>query len=549
MATWVSLTDTPGAITADQFVRGNSLGTLLQFTVNPVQEAYDVVSGSVPHRTVVNGSPFTVDLASGTGAIWRARNTANVITAELGSEEHSFGETGKRLAIHALLSSDRPSIELWPDSMVQTAASALAGMLQWDGTLRTTFVSSSIGSGFNLTGVFEQEQSGFAFNNGNIFVHGTTYQNASGFAANFGSFFTLVDQPLIRAQGTARTGIIYNAVRGQPRFGPHLAGGSLTWTAVTLYESAGTVTAGSVITTWRCFRAAGQATGGGAIGTWIGLDIVDPTTPNPATVRGIRCSIPADASHRFIEHTGTALSSFAGGVHMNNGIPLSLGSIGSSRVDLLRPAGGTLRMITVGGANNEGLDFDLDNPNNCRITSSTGASLNIDTIEFAFGPGVTADGTNNWVMAFAPGLRATQLAGDYSEVLFTSSTAITIAHAIGTFATWTVNFPTVVLGAGTITNAANVLIQTNPNQGSNDRAGLRITTNPSGGAGVNAALHITAGLARFDGRVDINNGIALGGGAAATLGTIGGAGPTVAAQAQWVEIDIAGVAHWIPVWI
>lgn len=51
-----------------------------------------------------------------------------------------------------------------------------------------------------------------------------------------------------------------------------------------------------------------------------------------------------------------------------------------------------------------------------------------------------------------------------------------------------------------------------------------------------------------NGRLDINRGIALGAGAAATLGTIGGSGPTVAAQAQWVEIDINGVAHWIPVW-
>ena len=34
-----------------------------------------------------------------------------------------------------------------------------------------------------------------------------------------------------------------------------------------------------------------------------------------------------------------------------------------------------------------------------------------------------------------------------------------------------------------------------------------------------------------------------------TLGTIGGAGPTATAQAQWVEIDIGGVAHWIPVWV
>ena len=48
--------------------------------------------------------------------------------------------------------------------------------------------------------------------------------------------------------------------------------------------------------------------------------------------------------------------------------------------------------------------------------------------------------------------------------------------------------------------------------------------------------------------LDVNNGIALGGGAAPTLGTIGGSGPTTAAQAQWLQINIGGTPHWIPVW-
>ena len=51
-----------------------------------------------------------------------------------------------------------------------------------------------------------------------------------------------------------------------------------------------------------------------------------------------------------------------------------------------------------------------------------------------------------------------------------------------------------------------------------------------------------------DGFVDINKPVALGGGAAATLGTIGVAGPTAAAQAQWVQIEVNGVNHWIAAW-
>jgi hypothetical protein len=252
-------------------------------------------------------------------------------------------------------------------------------------------------------------------------------------------------------------------------------------------------------------------------------------------------------SGTFIRQAGTAPSEFAGDIRLNNAVELLLGTSGGTGVSLSRTGTSALTIGGFGDTFNEALTFQFENSNNIRITSPTGASLNINSSEFAFGPGVTADGTNNWVMAFAPGLRATALAGDYSEVLFTSSSAISVSHAITTFSTWTVNAPSIVLNGGTIVDAANVLIQTNMGQGTN-RYGLLITSNPSGGT-LNYALRCTAGDARFDGRVDVNNGIALGGGAAPTLGTIGATGPTAAAQAQWVEIDIGGTPHWIPVWV
>ena len=43
--------------------------------------------------------------------------------------------------------------------------------------------------------------------------------------------------------------------------------------------------------------------------------------------------------------------------------------------------------------------------------------------------------------------------------------------------------------------------------------------------------------------------IALGGGAAPTFGTIGGSGPTTAAQNSWIELNIGGTAYWVPAWI
>jgi hypothetical protein len=40
-----------------------------------------------------------------------------------------------------------------------------------------------------------------------------------------------------------------------------------------------------------------------------------------------------------------------------------------------------------------------------------------------------------------------------------------------------------------------------------------------------------------------------GGGATATLGTIGGSGPTTAAQSKWVPINLDGTNYWFPVWV
>jgi len=49
--------------------------------------------------------------------------------------------------------------------------------------------------------------------------------------------------------------------------------------------------------------------------------------------------------------------------------------------------------------------------------------------------------------------------------------------------------------------------------------------------------------------VDYGRFAALGGGAAPTLGTIGGTGPTAPGQSKWLSIEIGGVAHWVPAWV
>jgi hypothetical protein len=72
------------------------------------------------------------------------------------------------------------------------------------------------------------------------------------------------------------------------------------------------------------------------------------------------------------------------------------------------------------------------------------------------------------------------------------------------------------------------------------------------GLGTGATANVDITLTPINtGRVKIGSPalVALGGGAAPTLGTIGGSGPTVAGQNAWLELkDSAGATIWIPVW-
>ena len=83
---------------------------------------------------------------------------------------------------------------------------------------------------------------------------------------------------------------------------------------------------------------------------------------------------------------------------------------------------------------------------------------------------------------------------------------------------------------------------------------LKIKGQDAGGAG-----NDDGGMIEFDAGTATGSGVAgtvnfavpspaLGGGSTATLGAVGSPGPTVAAQNQWLEIEIDGVRHWVAVW-
>lgn len=264
----------------------------------------------------------------------------------------------------------------------------------------------------------------------------------------------------------------------------------------------------------------------------------------------LRSAIAPASLAFFLLNLTTAQSNFGGGSLFNCGFVQIL----SDNVSLsLGAAGGDVQINWNGTA----LEFDPIIGDDMRIAFATDlhtltsasvsedSAINFDYPKGAFGEGGTP-GNNKY--RFVANAETITIGGEFTQFLLTQAANDTIDAALGLYAAWTINAPTPTIGTGSLTTAVGLNVGGNPGAASTNRVGLRIISNPTGGSGVNAALWVTAGLSQFDGRVDINNGIALGGGAAATLGTIGGAGPTAAAQAQWVEIDIAGVAHWIPVW-
>ena len=105
-------------------------------------------------------------------------------------------------------------------------------------------------------------------------------------------------------------------------------------------------------------------------------------------------------------------------------------------------------------------------------------------------------------------------------------------------------------------DAANVLAQKN---GANAQE-FRVYGTTTGSKysllkhdGTDGTLDVSSGKLILGGTAsDIQWGkalVALGGGAAPTLGTIGGSGPATAAQNSWMQVkDSTGAAFWVPVW-
>lgn len=516
-----------------------------------LQRAYENSGGVNPmiQLDTSDGTLTIRDDATPLADMFELQNNAGVGFFDVDADVFEYGLDGNKGYSFALDPTGRESIRFLPDGRTQTTTASPGGfMMQWDSLVvadipgGAPFGNDTAPAGMGMIGECRFDDPG------NLFSSALTFNQATIMTANgvnVGPVYTMVNQPLLRTGtlGGSRSFSQANAVRSQLRVGPNLAGNvTLTshepfFATVQVNATVGTAT----VTTVNYFAAKAPAlTAGGTIGTLNCFDIVDIPAGGISTLRGINSAMTAGV---FINHSGTAPSDFSGNIRFSDGVGNIFGSSLDAIIDW--QAAGYLRFFFF--ANSD--DIRWSNGVNGQILADCGASeftLNTER-GFIFGDQTSVLG--NQFGLFVQGPYTQGAAGEVNIFQLTQSGNLTVNQANTVVRNWTLAPTSITLsGPGTVTDHEVFRIQGNPGTATVNRVGLRIVSNPSGGSGVNAALWCENGDAVFDGRVDINNGVALGGGASATLGTIGGSGPTTAAQAQWVEIDIGGVPHWIPVW-
>jgi len=522
-----------------------------------LQTAYDNSGVAQPKIALVPATgPVTIrDAAAPIGDVFILENNAGVDFLNVDPLQMNFGVATQRLFEATNIIGGYGGFVFYPDDFTATSL-VVQDAFQWTSTLTSAVPGGApLGNDFapnfvNWRGEVILTEQGGLFNTQSLFSQGTTITCQG---ANTGPIYTMINQPVLRtgSAGGSRTGSQQNAVRSQLRVGPNIAGNFALTSHETFFAFCsvdGTVGTASIGTVNYFAAKAPGLIAGGTIGALTLYDLPAIPAAGITTLIGIRSAMSAGT---FLSHTGTAPADFTNaafrmGFVDNAGIELGTGN----DVLLNVTAANELEFAFAAFAD----DIRFSNPSNGRFLIQGNAGIAATGDEFnlacrAFTLGAQTGAIGNGVGQFVAGTRTTQIGGEWSDFLLTQAAALTVNIAGMNVFGWTVNAPSITLsGAGTVGQAGVLNIGGNVNQGSVDRFGVRILSNPTGGSGINAALWVTAGLSRFDGRVDINRPIALGGGAAATLGTIGGAGPTAAAQAQWVEIDIAGVAHWIPAW-
>lgn len=223
-----------------------------------------------------------------------------------------------------------------------------------------------------------------------------------------------------------------------------------------------------------------------------------------------------------------------------------------------RTTAGHLVLDIWNGPSSSSRKFSIDKDGNVAVTSNIRTSASSALIAPS-----TSDAADNCAIFLAGGGDATSTRGAYIMVggneSFSGAGDVTIAA--GDVAGGDININTGGTNAGFITRAGVWTLGTGGVETGATRGDL-VVKNTLGIRAVNAAANNTYALIGGNasdqvviaaGGADIKWGkaeVALGGGAAPTLGTIGGSGPTVATQQGWLRVIASdGTVRWMPTWL
>ncbi len=372
--------------------------------------------------------------------------------------------------------------------------------------------------GINLAGTVEHKQAGFVWNHMLLFNNGLTLKNVSGVAANFGPVNSYIAQHKMQADAAAISMTTNRDFISVPKF-TALGGGTLAVTNQYGFQSGGSVETGATLVNRFGLHISDFVTTG-VMTNETGI-LIDDLSSGASSIIGIDSDMTGTGK-TFINHPGTSPSNFGGEIFMSNGIPLTLGTAGGSRVSLSRSAAGVMRMIGVGGTFNEGLDWDFDTAtaNVVEVSSSTGANLQINTSKFTLGATAPAS-TSDWFASISPGARATNSIGDWADVQVAPAGAVTAGHAITDLSTVRISEPNITIGAGSVQNAASLIVTDAPTEGAAANYALWVQSGATElqATTVNGKLTVT-GLIDPTGLVVVEQTTVPGGAPAAGDGTI-----------------------------
>lgn len=222
---------------------------------------------------------------------------------------------------------------------------------------------------------------------------------------------------------------------------------------------------------------------GGGVETmtaYLGVDInAVPFGGNVLKV-GFRSALVDATLTRMIQNLSTAQSEFGfGDIHLNDNTAVKLGASLASPDILLfwDTASSSFRISPFFGTGGNPLDFTGTATDEWIIDSGLGdigIQFDVDTI--SFGTTASTPNSSNFFTIFAaPNLRQVQIAGEYSDVLWTAGGAIDVnGLAVSDLQAFKINSPAVILNGGTILDFSNLFVQAMPSFGGTRMQALRV---------------------------------------------------------------------------